>query len=73
MRRYVAGLATGALLFTGIAAGHEETGQADYTLPARGLLNDHLCAGDYKFIPADGNRVRCVPRDGGFPRLAPHE
>ena len=72
--RFTLGLICGAILFTGVAGAHEETGQADYTLPARGLLNDHVCFEDeYKFIAANGDRVRCVATDGGFPRLARHE
>ena len=72
--RLIASTIAAGLLFTGPAAGHEETGQADYTLFARGLLNDHVCnPGEYKFIAANGDRVRCVDADGGFPRLAGHE
>lgn len=74
MKQVALGLIIGAALFTPLASGHETSGGADYTTGGQALLNDHDCHEDeYKFIAAGGNKVRCVPMDGGFPRLAPHE
>lgn len=70
----IVAVAAALTLLTASAGAHETTGVPDYSIAGQSLLNDHRCLEDeYKFIPASGNRVRCVAKDGGFPRLAPHE